>query len=90
MMIPCPHCGERSHSEFTYGVDATLRRPIDPEVASDDEWYDYLYLRANPCGMHRELWHHTLGCAQWIEVERDTLTHQIRRATAVGRGAGGQ
>jgi heterotetrameric sarcosine oxidase delta subunit len=87
MLIPCPHCGERPHSEFTYGADATLLRPADPAAASDEEWYDYVYLRINPRGPHSEFWHHTLGCDQWIEVKRDTLTHRILEAAAVGRDA---
>jgi len=85
MLIPCPYCGERPHHEFTYGSDATLRRPDDPNQVSDDEWYDYVYLRNNLRGQHREFWHHTLGCEQWIEVTRDTLTHQIENAAGVGR-----
>jgi heterotetrameric sarcosine oxidase delta subunit len=89
MLIPCPYCGDRPHSEFTYGVDATLRRPVDPAGASDEDWYGYVYLRDNPSGPHRELWHHTLGCDQWIEVERDTLTHKISRAAPVGRSTSG-
>jgi len=84
MMIPCPHCGERSHSEFTYGGDASVRRPDDPTGVSDQQWVDYLYIRVNPRGPHREYWHHTLGCDQWIEVRRDTLTHEIHDAATVG------
>ena len=84
MLIACPHCGLRPHAEFTYGGDGGLRRPADPGQASDGEWLDYLYLRTNPCGPHRELWHHTLGCDQWIEVWRDTLNHQIDGAAPVG------
>jgi len=89
MLIPCPHCGERPHSEFTYGVDATLRRPADPAGTADEDWTAYLYIRRNPEGPHRELWHHTLGCEQWLEVERDTLSHRILRAQPVGRKASG-
>jgi sarcosine oxidase delta subunit len=52
MLIPCPHCGPRNQIEFTYGGDATLRRPAAdaPEAA----WIDYVYLRDNPCGPHDE------------------------------------
>ena len=50
MLIPCPHCGQRPHSEFTYGGDATLRRPAEPARASDEAWFDYVYLRDNPRG----------------------------------------
>ncbi|HTC09380.1 MAG TPA: sarcosine oxidase subunit delta [Acetobacteraceae bacterium] len=89
MLIPCPHCGERPHSEFIYGGDATLYRPADPTRVSDMEWYDYVYLRTNPRGPHNEFWHHTLGCDQWIEVTRDTLTHRILAAAAIGSSAAG-
>ena len=30
MRIPCPHCGPRTHDEFTYYGDATVRRPRRP------------------------------------------------------------
>jgi sarcosine oxidase subunit delta len=89
MLIPCPHCGERPHSEFTYGGDATLRRPAASanaaDAVSDAAWLDYVYIRANPIGPHREHWYHTLGCEQWIKVERDTLSHRIHGASPVGR-----
>ena len=59
---------------------AAMRRsrgPADPASASDAEWFAYVYLRDNPRGPHRELWFHEFGCEQWIEVARDTLTHEI-------------
>ena len=75
MLIPCPWCGPRSQVEFTYGGDATLRRPAAdaPEAA----WAEYVYLRDNPCGPHDELWYHGAGCRSWFEVRRDTRTHEI-------------
>ncbi|MGQ0663019.1 MAG: sarcosine oxidase subunit delta [Pseudomonadota bacterium] len=75
LLIRCPWCGERDQTEFTYGGDATLKRPAAdaPEAA----WIDYVYLRDNPRGAHLELWHHNFGCRRWIKVERDTLTHEI-------------
>jgi heterotetrameric sarcosine oxidase delta subunit len=83
MLITCPFCGERPHAEFVYGGDALVRRPADPGGASDERWFDYLYVRDNPRGPHRELWHHVLGCDQWIEVRRDTLTHAIGETAPV-------
>ena len=38
MLIPCPWCGERAHTEFAYGGDATVRRPARPDEASDSDW----------------------------------------------------
>ena len=86
MLIPCPHCGTRPHSEFTYGGDATLG-PRPDGTSSEAEWMDFLYLRGNPCGPHREYWHHTLGCDEWIVVERDTLTHRVGASSLAGKGA---
>jgi len=76
LSIPCPHCGARPETEFVYGGDANVRRP-DPATASDAAWTDYIYLRDNPKGPHRELWLHAAGCHLWLIVERDTVTHDI-------------
>ena len=76
LRIQCPFCGERDHSEFTYGGDATIDYP--PLDAPMEAWIDAVYVRANPKGPHRERWHHSDGCRLWLVVERDTLTHEIR------------
>lgn len=73
--IPCPHCGLRDHSEFTYLGDATVRRPAAD--APIERWCDYVYTRNNPRGRHQELWHHGHGCRAWLVVERDTYTHAV-------------
>ncbi len=76
LRINCPYCGLRDFSEFTYGEDASLTRP---EWGSEDQqaWYEFVFLRDNPRGRHKEFWHHVNGCRQWLRVERDTLTHEI-------------
>ena len=79
MRITCPFCGTRNHEEFAYHGDATLTRPA-PE-ASDQDWADYVYLRDNPNGRHRELWYHGAGCRNWLVVERDLRTHTVFAAT---------
>ncbi|WP_137703100.1 sarcosine oxidase subunit delta [Marimonas lutisalis] len=89
MRINCPHCGPRDRREFTYQGDAlALDRP-DPE-AGPDVWNDYIHNRDNPAGPTRELWYHETGCAAWLVVTRDTVTHDIHAvelASAV-KGAG--
>jgi heterotetrameric sarcosine oxidase delta subunit len=75
LIIHCPHCGPRDHTEFSYGGDATVKQPADD--ASVEAWSEYVYLRDNPRGPHRELWHHAQGCRAWLVVTRDTLTHAI-------------
>ena len=75
--IRCPHCGDRSQNEFSYGGDATIKRPKLGEDVSMEEWDNFVYFRDNPRGKHRELWQHISGCRQWFEVIRDTATHEI-------------
>jgi heterotetrameric sarcosine oxidase delta subunit len=61
--------------EFTYGGDATARRPVPDSPAA--AWSEFVYLRDNPAGPHDELWQHSAGCRQWFRVRRDTRTHEI-------------
>jgi sarcosine oxidase subunit delta len=75
LLIPCPWCGARAQSEFSYGGDATLKRPA-PD-APVEAWTAFVYQRDNPAGPHDELWFHGAGCRQWFRVRRDTRTHEI-------------
>ena len=74
-LFPCPWCGPRADCEFHYGGDAGRQRP--PREASDDEWAQYRFFRANGKGPVRELWQHALGCGRWLELERNTVTHEV-------------
>ena len=87
LLIPCPYCGPRNQVEFTYGGDATVRRPAnDAPIA---EWFDYVYLRDNRSGPHDELWMHSAGCRCWFKVRRNTLTHDILSSARIGDDLGG-
>ncbi len=84
MLIPHPLLGLRDASEFTYLGDASLmQRPSVNDVstlnddATLDRFHDYLHLRTNPAGVHRELWFHEQGDRSWLIVTRDTRTHEI-------------
>ena len=54
--IKCPHCGLRSQNEFSYGGDATVKRPELNKEVSDEDWDNFVYLRKSPVGKHLELW----------------------------------
>lgn len=75
MLIPCPYCGPRDVTEFSYGGDAGALEP--PAGASEAESAAQVYLRDNPRGPHDELWQHSTGCRRWIAVTRNTLTHEV-------------
>lgn len=78
MLINHPHLGPRDVSEFVYLGDANLmHRPDAQSATAADEFHDYLHLRDNPAGVHRELWYHEQGDRAWLVVTRDTLTHDI-------------
>jgi len=84
LLIVCPWCGPREESEFHCGGEADIVRPLDPEALPDAEWADYLFMRTNPKGRHRERWVHEHGCRRWFHVERDTVTHEIIAVYRVG------
>ncbi|MCP3868396.1 MAG: sarcosine oxidase subunit delta [Gammaproteobacteria bacterium] len=82
--IPCPWCGLRCESEFSYGGEAHIVRPENPEALNDEAWADYLFMRKNPRGPHLEQWHHVYGCRRWFNVKRDTLSYRIECSYRVG------
>ncbi len=76
--IHCPYCGARDESEFSYGGEAGISRPKEPNALSDEQWADYLFMRSNPKGLHSELWQHAQGCRRWFVVQRDTVSYAIK------------
>jgi sarcosine oxidase, subunit delta len=84
LLITCPWCGPRDEVEFHCGGEAHIIRPKDPDALSDAEWADYLFMRSNPKGVHRERWVHTQGCRRWFNVLRHTVSHQILAVYRIG------
>ncbi|CAN5685954.1 sarcosine oxidase subunit delta [soil metagenome] len=76
ILLPCPHCGPRNVQEFRYAGE-TGPRP-DPNLATPEEWRDYLYMVDNPAGWTTEKWFHGAGCRRYFVVERDTVTNEVR------------
>ncbi len=89
MLIPCPICGLRDQSEFSYEGDATRIRP-SLATPDTDRWAAYVYDRANPRGAHEEYWYHAHGCRSWLVVTRNTETHDVADARLVGPWADGK
>ena len=84
LLIPCPWCGPRAESEFSCGGEAGILRPKDPDAVSDAQWADYLFMRGNHRGLHREQWWHAHGCRRWFIVRRDTVTYRIDGIEKIG------
>ena len=80
--IPCPYCGVRDETEFTYGGPSHVSRPM--LACSDGEWTRYLFNRKNTMGPYRERWVHSFGCGSWFNMQRDTVTHEILKAYPMG------
>lgn len=82
MRLTCPICGPRDRREFTYmGAADWLARP--GADAAPDQWNSYIHLRDNPAGPVEDLWYHEAGCAQWLRVRRDTVTHAVHEVALV-------
>ena len=45
--IKCPYCGKRSQNEFSYGGDASVKRPQLGKEISDKEWDDFIYFSSS-------------------------------------------
>ena len=74
--IPCPFCGLRNESEFSFGGPVKPDRP-DPNSVTDEQWVEYLTTVPNPLGAVQERWWHVRGCGTWLTIWRDTRTHDI-------------
>jgi sarcosine oxidase subunit delta len=72
LRIPCPNCGPRPHTEFTFGGQER------PHTANDAEAdFARVFLPDNDPGSARECWFHALGCRTWFELTRDASTNRI-------------
>lgn len=72
LLVPCPHCGERPFTEFTFGGEL---RPVDaPDLEAD---FVRVYGRDNVAGPQDERWYHAMGCRRWLTIVRDTSTNRI-------------
>jgi heterotetrameric sarcosine oxidase delta subunit len=88
LKIPCPWCGPRDEVEFSYGGEAHIARPRQPEDLDDRQWADYMFMRRNTKGWFAERWVHSHGCRRWFNVERHTVTHEIRASCKPGEKTG--
>ena len=84
LLIDCPYCGPRPEIEFSYGGQAHLARPSRPAELDDQQWVEYLYLRANPRGPHAERWRHLRGCGRYFNALRDTTTDRFAATYRIG------
>ncbi len=71
-MIPCPNCGLRPHTEFTFGGELRELEARDPE-----EDFRRVFLPKNSAGIQTERWFHAYGCRRWLTLRRDTVTNRV-------------
>ena len=84
LLIPCPYCGPRSEEEFSYGNEAHIPRPKQPDKLNDAEWAEYVFMRSNTKGVFLERWMHAQGCRRWFNVARDTVSYEILAVYEIG------
>ena len=84
LYIDCPYCGPREETEFSYGGEAHIARPVTPDQLSDEEWGQYLFGQTNTSGLYRERWMHSAGCRRWFQ--RGEGYGQLRNQVGVQDG----
>ena len=77
LLIACPYCGERPEIELRYAGEAHIARPGDPSLLDDAQWTEFLYLRSNHRGVHRERWHHVHGCGRFFNAVRHSVSDKF-------------
>ena len=76
LTLKCPYCGiAADETELAPGGQAHLTR-FGPD-SSDGDFESYLFLRANPKGVHFERWRHAYGCGKWFHAARCTVTLEV-------------
>jgi heterotetrameric sarcosine oxidase delta subunit len=78
MRVPCPHCGPRDVTEFSYGGEDRGAPSPDPDAE-----FARTFLRANLAGLVTERWHHQAGCGAWFTFTRDTRIDASDAGTAL-------
>ena len=82
-LFPCPFCGPRDETEFQFATEAGKTRPEPAADVSAERWAHYLHFKDNPKGAAREIWLHAT-CGEFFLMERDTVTHAVSGAQALG------
>ncbi len=76
LTLKCPYCDvQTDETELTAHGEAHVARAA-PD-ANDDAFSAYLFERANPVGLHFEIWRHAYGCGKFFNVARNTKTHEV-------------
>ncbi|MGF1552844.1 MAG: sarcosine oxidase subunit delta [Paracoccaceae bacterium] len=76
LTLRCPCCGaDCAETELVPGGEAHLIRR--GPGSGDDAFAAYLFMRANPKGVHFERWRHAMGCGKWFHAARCTATLEV-------------
>lgn len=87
LLITCPVCGvEGDETDFLCGGEAHVLRPAssNPDNVSDYAQYEYMHLRPNPKGWHREQWLCVRGCGKWFNAVRHTVSMDFAAFYKIG------
>ena len=85
LLIPNPWTEPRPDFEYSYGGEAHIERPKDPDALSDEEWAQYLFMNSNVKGVYLERWFHAHGTRRWFNIARDTVTYEILAVYEMGQ-----
>ena len=72
LLVPCPNCGLREFTEFSFGGETNARPAPDAPAETLNR---YLFVRRNADGEQQEWWYHRAGCRSWFLAVRDTRSN---------------
>lgn len=73
-IMTCPINGPRPVSEFIY--QGEFKHMPDPELASDEQWANYVFNKSGSAAVKHEWWYHSPS-GVWFIAQRDTATDNI-------------
>jgi sarcosine oxidase subunit delta len=79
-ILNCPLNGPRNITEFVWGGD--VKPGVDPAIASDAQWTEYLFLESNVAGEIHEWWMHA-PTNYWFIARRNTVTDTVLETMTV-------
>ncbi|MCP5087160.1 MAG: sarcosine oxidase subunit delta [Rhodobacteraceae bacterium] len=76
LLIPCPNCGPRDETEFTYGGPVSQWPEMNGGSTTKD-WHRAVHFKSSKSTLVSELWYHDAGCERWIVLCRDQNSHDF-------------
>ena len=87
LLIPCPYCGLRAETEFSYGGEAHIARPETRRSSAMPSGPTTSSCAPTPKACCSSAGATATAAGRWFNVARDTVTYEILAVYPHGREA---